>query len=132
VSGILSYLATVGKFGGPFIAVAGLAIWYVDRRAAENHQGEQSQIDRLTKRVERLEGKVGDQRDKLDEYSRELAQVREKLGKAYQENGEKEARVRKLQRKVEALQQKVRRLEEQSEPCIGTAPTDPADGEGAA
>jgi len=132
---ILKMIASAAGDYGPQVLLAALAvggiIWYVDRRASEDHDSEQSQIDRLADRVTELESKVDKQRTQLDAYAEKLAKVRAELSQAEIAKGRKDAQITRLQAEVDALQQKVRRLEQESEPSLAHAPTDPS-GEGAA
>jgi len=52
VSSLVGYFLTLAKVGGPVLAFAGVLVWYQDRRATEDHDSEQAQLDRLQSRIE--------------------------------------------------------------------------------
>lgn len=89
----------IGLFGG-----GSGVIWFLNNRAAEDHDAKQKWYNDLKDRVDELEARLSVQH-------RELAQLQQELAQAERVKADKDAKITRLQAQVETLQSKVRRLE---------------------
>lgn len=115
------YLAQLARIGGPVVALVGGLIYYYDRRAHEDHEAEQSRLDRMDARITDLQDRVAEMRDDLIAQADKIRSLQEELAEAERTVAQKDGRIERLQAKVDVLQQQVARLREGSDPALAAS-----------